>query len=163
MKYFENVKTLEELKREYKKIVLKLHPDVNKEKDTTEEFKEMQNEYERVFEMVKNNRVNQNGETYTKETTETPEEFKEIIDKLIFFDGVNIEIIGTWIWLSGNTYTYKDQIKELNFKYSKTKKSWYFNNEDDNKYHRGHFTLDQLRERFETTIIETQKQAVLSC
>jgi len=161
-RFFENIKTLEELKKAYKKLALKLHPDMNREHDTTEEFKEMQNEYERLFEQVKNKRVFE-GKEYTKETKETPEEFKEIIDHLIFCDGVTIEIIGTWIWLTGNTYIYKDLIKELNFKYSKNKKSWYYTGEEENKYRRGHYTLDQLRQRFETTEVETQKQAVLSC
>lgn len=161
MKYFENEKTLEELKKAYKKLALKLHPDANKDTDTTEQFKQMQNEYENLFNKIKNNRVNSKGETYTKETSETPEEFRGIIDKIIFFEGVSIEIIGTWIWLTGNTFTYKDKIKELKFKYSKSKKSWYFNNEENNTYRRGHFTLDQLRQRFDTTTVETQKQAHL--
>lgn len=163
MKYFENIKTLEELKKAYKKLALKLHPDVNKETDTTKEFQEMQNEYERIFNQVKNKRYNTEGNIYDKETNEAPEEFKDIIDKIIFFEGVKIEIIGSWIWLSGNTYAYKDQIKDLNFKYSKNKKSWYFNGEEKQKYRRGHFTMDQLRERFETSTIQTQKQVALSC
>ena len=161
-KYFEGIKTLEELKKAYKKLALKLHPDMNRDKDTTEEFKQMQNEYEDLFNKVKNKRVYE-GKEYEKETKETPEEYRDIIDHLIFCDGVTIEIIGTWIWLTGNTYTYRELIKELNFKYSKNKKSWYYNGEDNSTYRRGHFTLEQLRQRFETTEVETQKRELLSC
>lgn len=36
MKYFENVNTIEELKKQYKNLVKKYHPDLNREVDTTE-------------------------------------------------------------------------------------------------------------------------------
>lgn len=142
---FNNINSLEELKKAYKKMALKLHPDLG---GNAEEFKKMQNEYEKMFEILRNK---------TTENIETPSEFKELIDKLIFFEGVEIEIIGCWIWLSGNTYAYKDKIKELNFKYSKNKKSWYYSGKIENTKKRGHFTMEQLRERFETSKIETKK------
>jgi curved DNA-binding protein CbpA len=166
-KYFEGIKNLEELKKAYKKLAIKLHPDMNRDRDTTKEFQEMQNEYEKLFEEVKNIRTAADGKTYTKETKETPEEYKEIIDKIIFYEKVDIEIIGSWIWLSGNTYPYKEEIKKLNFNYSKNKKAWYKSEpkdeETENKYYRGRFTMDQLREKFETTLIKSQGTKQLSC
>ena len=152
---FNNINSIEELKKEYKRLALKMHPDMG---GNAEEFKKMKNEYERLFEILKNKKT----ATQNAEKTETPQEFQEIIDKLIFFDGITIEIIGSWIWLTGNTYQYREQIKELNFKYSKNKKSWYFNGNDNNIKRRGHFTLEELRNRFETSEIETNKKIYIA-
>ena len=52
MKYFKNCKTAEELKKEYRKLAMKLHPDIVG--GDGEAFKEMQNEFEKLWEQLKN-------------------------------------------------------------------------------------------------------------
>lgn len=162
MKYFKNIETLEDLKKEYKKQALKLHPDLNMGEDTTKNFQEMQNEYEKVFNIVKNIRRNEKGEKYTTETTETMEEFKDVIDKIIHFKNVNIEIIGSWIWLTGDTKTYKETIKELGFRWSKNKIAWYYHKEKFRKRSNKLFTLDDIREKFGSEKVQNTYQYELA-
>lgn len=74
MKYLrEDIQTLEELKKEYHRLCLKLHPDVG---GSDKEMKLLNAEYETLFERVKNVHVNKDGERYEKETDETPEAFQ---------------------------------------------------------------------------------------
>lgn len=161
MKYFQNCKTIDEVKALYKKLALKLHPDCN-EQDTTKEFVEMSAEYEKAFKMYKNTFKNASGETYTKENDETAEQYKDIIDKIIHFEGVKIEIIGTWIWLSENTYAYKEQIKELGFKWSKNKQAWSFHTEPWRKRSKRNISLDEIRGLYGTSEIKTRVQPRLA-
>mgnify|MGYP001360983719 CR=1 FL=1 len=118
-KYFNNINTLEELKKEYKKLALKLHPD--RPGGNEESFKLMQNEYEIKFatlkkrEEIKSNKVN----------NENVKEYMDIIDKIINLN-IDIEICGTWIWVSGNTYNVKDELKAAGFKWARNKKMWYW-------------------------------------
>lgn len=162
MKYFENVKTLEDLKKEYKKIVLKLHPDVNKETDTTEAFKEMQNEYEAMFNKVKNQHMNAQGDMYTKETEETVNEYRDIINKIIFFQDCTIEIIGNWIWVSGNTKNYKEALKELKFRWAPNKKAWSYHNGTYRKQTKKQYSLEDLRNSFESTKINNKQMELIN-
>ena len=50
----------------------------------------------------------------------------KIINELIKYDDINIDIIGSWLWVGGNTYAIKDELKLLGFKWSKGKSKWYF-------------------------------------
>ena len=95
MKYLnESIRTLEELKKAYHRLCLKLHPDVG---GSDEEMKILNAEYETLFERVKNIHVNKDGETYERETDETPEEFQTLIAELLKLDGIEIEIIGCFV------------------------------------------------------------------
>lgn len=161
MKYFSLVTTLEELKKEYRKLCFELHPDRNHDRDTTQEFQQMQNEYEKKFDEVKNVFRNSKGETYTKENNEVPEEFEEIINSIIYMDGVEIDIIGSWLWLSGNTKVYKDQIKELNFKWASNKCAWYYHTGTYKKRSKKKFNLDELKEMFESSKVNNKTRLAL--
>jgi len=137
--------TLEELKAQYRKLAMLHHPDKG---DDTETMKAINSEYDVLFESVKNLHKNAQGESYTKETTETPEHFRNIINALLNMDGVTIELIGSFLWLSGNTKVYKDEIKALGFKWSKNKCSWYLSPPGYRKISKRDFTMDDIREMF---------------
>ncbi|MDD6648284.1 MAG: molecular chaperone DnaJ [Firmicutes bacterium] len=157
MKYFANIKTLEELKKEYKKLALENHPDRGGD---VEVMKAINAEYDIMFNKVKDIHVNAKGETYTKENTEAPSEFKDIIDKLIRMEGLEIEIIGCFIWLSGNTRAHKDNIKALGFKWHSTKKMWYKAPEDYRKRSKKKYSIEEIRDMYGTSGTFTGKGAL---
>lgn len=157
MKYFTNIQTLEELKKEYKKLALENHPDRGGD---VEVMKAINAEYDIMFNKVKDIHINAKGETYTKENTETPSEFKDIIDKLIRMEGLEIEIIGCFIWLSGNTRAHKDNIKALGFKWHSTKKMWYKAPEDYRKRSKKKYSIEEIRDMYGTSGTFTGKGAL---
>lgn len=119
MTYFKNCRTIEDVKRTYRDLAKKLHPDCG---GNAEEFKKMSAEYQTAFNRYKNiheskkeDSKTDQQETYTKETTETPEQFAEIINAIIGLAGLKIEIIGSWVWVSGNTFIHKDALKAAGF------------------------------------------------
>ncbi len=119
MKYLdENIRTLEELKKTYHRWCLKLHPDVG---GRDAEMKILNAEYERLFERVKNIHVNKDGEQYEKDTEETPEMFHDLIDALMKLADIEIEIIGCFVWVSGETKQHKEKLKELGFRWHSKK------------------------------------------
>ncbi len=160
MKYFTNCKTAEELKKEYRRLAKMLHPDLGGD---TEEFKVMQNEFEKMWKRLKNVHRNSDGETYTKESTETAEEFIHIIEVLTPLKNILVEICGSWVWVSGNTKEHKDILKELKFKYAHKKQAWYYHTEPYKKKGKRELTLDEIRDMFGSQSYQKnpEKQLVL--
>lgn len=121
MKWFQNVKDISELRNLYKKLLLKYHPDNNPGVDTTKAMQEVNAEYDLLLKQLKS------ADTSYKEAEGFSEdELKKVLQEVIRLKAdITIEIIGTWIWIEGNTYPIKDRLKELGFRWSKQKKMWY--------------------------------------
>lgn len=143
--YFTECKTAEELKKIYRALAMKLHPDKG---GNTTEFQAMRNEYEKAWERLKNIHVNRDGETYTKATDEPAGAFMEVIERLMKMDGVQVELCGSWLWVSGNTKPYKAELKALGGKWSHSKQCWYIHNEPYHRRHNREYSLEEIREMY---------------
>lgn len=159
MSYFKSCRTAEELKKEYRKCAIKLHPDVTGGSD--EEFKKMKAEYEERWEQLKNIHVNAEGETYTKETTETAAEFMDIINKIINISGIYIELCGSWVWITGDTKPHKDIFKNLGFHFSSKKSAWYYHREPFKKKSKSSLSMDEIRNMYGSSSFKTSGPELL--
>lgn len=144
MTYFTNVNTLEELKKAYRRLAMKHHPDRGGSKETMQAINA---EYEKLFKILKD-KHNETADEH-HQTTETPEEFIEIISKLINLDGLEIELCGSWLWIGGETKKHKEELKAAGCYWSSNKKLWYWRHpEDARHYHRGSKTIGEIRAKY---------------
>jgi curved DNA-binding protein CbpA len=147
--YFNSTpRTLEELKKQYRELAFKYHPDMG---GSDEAMKAINNEYDILFPKLKNVHQNKDGETYTKETAETPEFFKDLIIELMRLDGIIIEIIGCFVWVTGDTRPNKDRLKALKFQWHSKKTAWYLKPEDYKKRSHKNYELDEIRAMYGTS------------
>ena len=70
---------------------------------------------------------------------------RDVLQKIINFEGINIETVGYWIWVDGNTYGYKDVLKEIGFKWAREKKKWHFHTEAFRKKSHKKLSMDDIR------------------
>ncbi len=106
-------------------------------------------EYDNMFAKVKDIHKNKDGEIYTKENMETATEFKDIIDRLIKMQGLEIEVIGKFIWVSGDTKPYKEGLKTLGFRWHSKKKMWYKAPEGYKRRGGGkEYSMDEIRDMY---------------
>lgn len=152
MKYFNNVATLEELKKEYHRLAMKFHPD--REGGDLEEMKVINAEYDEMFKIVKNFHRNRENKIYSKETQEVNTEFKDIIEELIKHSNIRVEIIGSFIWVSGETKAIKDTLKTLGFRWNYKKQSWYKAPKGYRKRSKRQFTMNEIRTMFGSEEVE---------
>ena len=127
MKYFKDLNSMEAVKKQYRKLAMKHHPDRG---GNEEVFKQINNEYEEAMEQA---RINETRKAKTKKEEDfiksqfmNSKGFREKIDKLIKLDNIVIEICGTWLYISGKgTYNHKEYLKnEFGAFWSKSKKCW---------------------------------------
>ncbi|MBQ2174400.1 MAG: molecular chaperone DnaJ [Alphaproteobacteria bacterium] len=160
MKYFNGITTIEDLKKEYKRLALKYHPDLGGD---TQTMQAINNEYEQMFKALKNKHKTADGRTYTakEETTETASEFVEIINSLINIIGIEIEVCGSWLWVTGNTYPHRAALKKLGFGFSGSKKAWYWHKEPYIKKGRKSYTMDEIRNLHGSQKVVTTQNAAI--
>ena len=151
MKHFSSVTSLDDLKLQYKKLAFKNHPDRG---GKTEVMQEINNEYEQLLNRIINEASkdqyqdsSENGRGFwssRSEHSEVEKKVKQAIDAIINLDGLDIEIIGVWVWVSGDTKQHKDKLKEAGFVWNRVQCKWVFIGKKSNG--RGRMTLDQMRE-----------------
>ena len=151
MKHFSSVTSLDVLKLQYKKLTFKNHPDRG---GKTEVMQEINSEYEQLLNRIINEASkdqyqdsSENGRGFwssRSEHSEVEKKVKQAIDAIINLDGLDIEIIGVWVWVSGDTKQHKEKLKEAGFVWNRVQCKWVFIGKKSNG--RGRMTLDQMRE-----------------
>lgn len=148
-KFFNGVETLDELKKSYRKLAMMYHPDMGGDSET---MKQINDEHDRLFEILKRRHNSMADENH--QTTETAEEFREIIAKLIILDGLEIELCGSWLWIGGNTKENKDALKAAGCRWSKNKNKWYWHHaEEGRKWYKGHSTMADIRTKYGSQVV----------
>ncbi|MSS63668.1 J domain-containing protein [Velocimicrobium porci] len=168
MTYFRNVNTLEELRKQYKELLKQFHPD--NPNGSTEATQAINAEYDRLFKVLKDkheskqtNTDSENGKTdFNKKYYDFAEDkaLREMLNKIIGFNGVKIEIIGNWIWCF-DSYGYRKELKELGFKYAGQKKAWYYHTEAFRKKGRKALSMDDIRNYYGSTEVKTEEKKLL--
>jgi hypothetical protein len=83
------------------------------------------------------------------------EKIRLVIEKLVKMHGLEVELCGTWIWVSGETKPVKDTLKSMGLKWSHDKGKWYLVGYKSNTIR--HYTMDEIR-RFHGSIKFAQNE-----
>lgn len=111
--HFKGVDGINEAKKIYKTLAKKLHPDVG---GSEELFKMLNAIYTNIIE----------NKIYFSNESKFDLELEKIIAKILHYEDIVIEVVGSWIWLDGDTKPIKDVLKDLGFKWASKKKKWYY-------------------------------------
>ena len=141
MNYFDTCRTAEEAKALYKELAKKLHPDCG---GSTQAFQELQRQFTDAWERLRCIHMTHDGTQYEKETDEAAEEYMDIIEQLMSMH-VDVELCGSWLWITGDTKPYKNELKALGARWSANKTCWYIHRGHYRRYHNRAYSLDEIR------------------
>ena len=81
---------------------------------------------------------------------------REMLNKVSNLN-VNIDVVGTWIWIGGNTYSVKETLNSLGFKWCSNKKMWAWHYGEWKRV-RGKRSYEQIKEKYGYTNIKREKE-----
>jgi len=140
---------VDSLKKAYFKLAKVYHPDAG---GTKEQFQKLQKEYEGLFKTIMSG-SNLSANDIANEI-ELDENLRKAVDAIIGIPQLNLELIGKWIWVSGNTYPIRNELKNAGFMFAPVKKMWYYKGIESAG--RGKLTIDEIRKKYGTQAIQKE-------
>lgn len=145
--------TLDDLKRQYRELAKKHHPDRGGSEET---MKAVNNEYDQFLAMIASGREN------AAEEIRIGQEYKDKINALVGVSNIKIELIGTWLWVTGTTYPVRELLKANGFLWAKKKsdRSAWFWRPASEKYRGRNRDLDYIRRRWGSMVMEPDQSSI---
>lgn len=140
--YFENLRTLAAVKAEYKRLVKLNHPDVGGDTAT---MQEINRQYAEAVEWIK-----KHGEGHDRQDAarEVPEEYMNAVMAVVNLKGLDVELVGSWIWVTGNTRMHKDALKAAGYRWASKKFAWYWRPEYAAVSRGSKMSLDEIKDKY---------------
>jgi hypothetical protein len=124
-KHFERAYTVEAVKKLYKQLAFEFHPDLGGDVETMKAVNAEYHEKLRFLDGMTSH--GSDGKEHQYRYSQTTEQ--KVIDKISELLGlrlplVEIELIGTWIWITGQTREVKEQLKAAKCRYNSKRECW---------------------------------------
>ncbi|TXJ28084.1 MAG: J domain-containing protein [Chitinophagaceae bacterium] len=150
MTFFNSCNTIEEVKQLYKQLAKQHHPDRG---GNTATMQAINTEY--AFACAKlAQKAGLNTEEAEREIM-LSEEYRQVIEQIIQLPEILIELVGNWIWVTGNTKPVKEQLSNAGFHFAGQKKAWYYRHEMFKTRGRSH-SLNAIRAKYGSDTIHTK-------
>jgi hypothetical protein len=151
------IKDLDSLKKEYFKLAKKYHPDAG---GTTAQFQELGKEYDKLLKAILSgstlNTEQKNNEVVIDKA------IRDVIDSIISLQGINIELLGKWLWVSGDTYPVHKQLKAAGLVFIKKDKVPYWVYKGVESSSRGGASLEEIKAKYGVQTFTPRSQQKLS-
>jgi hypothetical protein len=150
--YFANCQTLAEAKELYHRLAMANHPDHGGDVRIMQEINRQYAVFQTDFAWHSETRRQQEAHAEGKKTCADYHDIAEVLQVLgtkieaALNMGLEVELTGLWIWVSGDTRPHKEELKELKFKWSHDKTAWYYPGVPS--FNRKPFTMDEIRNQY---------------
>jgi len=157
MNYFKQCTNLDEVKKLYKELAKMHHPDKGGSMET---MQEINNQYHKACVLIAKN----GGMTDSEAEAEIlqAEAYREAINKVIHLNGLIIEVVGAWIWITGETKQHKETLKEAKFMFASKKIAWYFRTAEHKVRSKKNVSLDEIRTKYGSQVLAGTKYKSLN-
>lgn len=152
MKYFKGVGSLEELKISYKALCKIHHPDLG---GSTEAMQEINAEYSAL---LRSGRFD-----LGKSSAEIEDAIRNVIEETTVLAGLTVELCGRWVWITGETYQWREKLKAIGCLFASKKKAWYWRPADEENKRKGkNVPLEAIRAKYGSEVFESKEPVCLA-
>jgi curved DNA-binding protein CbpA len=130
--YFQDCTTIEEAKRRYIELVRVHHPDAGGNTRTMQDINAEWSLFQAREATAEARQRQTSAHAEGKKSTADYHDLNEIegilrekIEAALNM-GLEVELMGLWVWVSGNTKSHKEELKAAGYKWSPSKLTWYF-------------------------------------
>jgi hypothetical protein len=152
MRWFNDCQTIEEVKATYKKLAKQYHPDLGGDTATMQEINK-----EYAFASAKAIKGANLSEEETENEILSSEAYRKAIEQIIHLEGITIELVGFWIWVTGNSYPVRATLKGAGFFFAPKKLAWYFRTAEYKVSKGGKKSLDEIRNKYGSEVLKSEK------
>ncbi|NRB40663.1 MAG: DnaJ domain-containing protein [Pseudomonadales bacterium] len=142
--------TPSDIKKAYRKAAAKYHPDRNPA--GAEMMKAVNEAYESLKDFSGTLGAAE-GEEF--EPSQYGDELNSALNAIVNLEGLDIEVCGSWVWVTGETKQHKEKLKEAGYRWASKKKAWHFRPSDWKKVSRGEMGMDDIRGMHGSTKVKT--------
>lgn len=148
MKFFTACTTIDEVKDLYRKLAKDNHPDRGGDTAT---MQAINSEYAYACALL----AKKAGWTDEQADREIKfsEEYRQVIEQIIHLPGIVIELVGNWIWVTGNTKPVRETLYKAGLHFASKKVAWYYRSELFKTKGRG-VPLDKIRRKYGSKAIK---------
>jgi hypothetical protein len=125
--YFDECKDKNELKAKYRKLAMKHHPDRGGDEEV---MKAVNAAYEEALKRLAGADGKTESDKGEVHFDDLDDGFRDVLDKILNIDGLEIELCGSWLWISGATREHRKELKEAGCHWAPKKKMWYWRPEE---------------------------------
>lgn len=148
LNFFQPCRSIDELKSMYRNLCKLHHPDRGGDVLT---MQAVNSEYSYICQNLDRFFVCENHQ----ETAKDLKTFAGIIEKIEMLP-LDIEVIGSWLWISGNTYPHRQILKDAGLMFAPKKKVWYYRPEEFKSSNFKPLEMDEIRQKYGSTRIENK-------
>jgi hypothetical protein len=143
MNFFNHCKTLDEVKTTYRQLALLHHPDKGGETAT---MQHINREY--AFITAKLTKGANLSEDEAEKQMRFSEEYQRVVEQIINLEGITVELVGFWIWVTGDTFPVRAALSEAGLFYASKKVAWYYRSEAYKLKKGSNKTLDEIKVKY---------------
>ena len=158
MRFFHECHNVDEVKARWRELCKRYHPDLPG--GDLETMKLINVEYEQALKL-------------RYRTFKTEEETREAVaddlavmakaQEILLLPGLVIEIVGRWLWVTGNTYAHKDILKAGGFTWCQKKFAWSWHDKArDRKWRGSDLSLDEIKAKYGSRVVAGDEPRYLS-
>lgn len=143
MNYFKDCTNIEEVKARYRDLAKQFHPDRGGDTATMQAINAAYS-----IAVIQIARGEKRTEQEINDILTDNEKYRYAIDAIINIPGINIELVGSWIWVTGDTKPHRETLKNALFFWASKKLAWYFRTSEYKCKSQHPQDLDEIRNKY---------------